>query len=138
MANHTARKSSFRNLDSKPELHFPYVPEGVYAKMACCNLGFQMRWSAEELERRLEEQGSPHVLQFLADGDDQEPESWRLYADGTLVASGTGAYARSCFEVGENHFLEVLAKAVESAALPEISPRECWLLRRAAAIAKAS
>ena len=54
MGNFTTGINSFLNMDSKRELHFPYEPSGVYAKMACCNLGFQMRWCAEELERRLE------------------------------------------------------------------------------------
>ena len=136
MGNFTTGINSFLNMDSKRELHFPYEPSGVYAKMACCNLGFQMRWCAEELERRLEKQGSPHVIQFKCEGSEQEPEGWELFADGRLVASGTGDFARSCFEQGSEEFLSVLARAVDAAELPEISQREYWLLCRARRIAQ--
>ena len=54
----------------------------MYAKMACCNLGYQMRWSAEELERRLEKQGNPHVIQFKCEGSEQEYHEQRSEAAG--------------------------------------------------------
>ena len=136
MGNFTTGINSFLNMDSKRELHFPYEPSGVYAKMACCNLGFQMRWCAEELERRLEQQGTPHVIQFKCEGKDEEPESWELFADGGRVASGTGDFARSCFEQGSDEFLNVLERAVSQTRLPEISQREYWLLCRARRIAR--
>lgn len=93
-------------------------PCGYISAMAKANLGHQMRYSAHVLEQELVANGTPRILQLQTSGGDCAPEDWRLYANGILVASGSGDYARQCFEKNSRVFLSVLRKAVEASSEP--------------------
>lgn len=86
--------------------------------MAKANLGHQMRYSAHILEQELVADGTPRVLQLQTHGDDRNPENWRLYVNGTLIASGSGDYARQCFEKDPRAFLGIMREAVEASSEP--------------------
>lgn len=93
-------------------------PCGHISAMAKANLGHQMRYSARVLEQELVADGSPHILQLKTRGDDYVPERWRLYANGTLIASGSGDYARQCFEKDPRAFLSIMREAIEASSEP--------------------
>lgn len=106
--------SAFHNL--RPEvkrLHLLVKPTGWTSGMAMDNPGFQMKHSVKLLEQELAETGEPRVLQlFLRGADSRDPDAWELYADGVMVASGTGAFARECFEESATRFLDLCREAV--------------------------
>ena len=103
--------NSYLNLHAKPRpLKLLDEPDGYISAMAKANLGHQMRYSVELLEKELAAEGVPRILQLQTDGD---PAYWRLYANGALVARGTGAFARECFERDARAFLEILRATVE-------------------------
>ena len=57
-----------------------------------------MRFTVQVLEEELCVAGDPHVLQIkLLRDDSRESSSWKLFADGSCVASGSGDFARECF-----------------------------------------
>lgn len=57
-------------------------------------------------------------MQLTTQGDSRNPSFWRLFANGALVASGTGDFARQCFQEGPRVFLDTLSDAVLGAADP--------------------
>ena len=97
-----------------------------------------MRFTVQKLEKELFAAGNPHVLQIKLSGDDlREPSNWKLFADGTCVADGSGAFARECFCEGAEVFLDLCRDAVEAAELRQWSQREYELLSAARGIAMA-
>ena len=96
-----------------------------------------MRFTVQMLEEELCAAGDPHVLQVkLLGNDSREPSSWKLFADGTCVANGSGAFARECFCEGAEVFLDLCRDAVEAAELRQWSQREYKLLSAARRIAE--
>ena len=94
-----------------------------------------MRFTVQMLEEELCAAGNPHVLQIKLLGDDsREPSSWKLFADGTCVADGSGAFARECFYEGAEVFLDLCREAVRAAELRQWSQREYELLSAARGI----
>lgn len=78
------------------------------------------------------------MLQIKLLGDDsREPSSWKLFADGAYVASGSGDFARECFYKGAEVFLDLCRDAVDAAELCQWSQREYELLSAARGIAGA-
>ena len=98
----------------------------------------QMRFTVQKLEEELCAAGNPHVLQIKLLGDDsREPSSWKLFADGACIASGSGDLARECFCEGAEVFLDLCRDAVHAADLRQWSQREYELLASARGIAMA-
>ena len=105
--------NSYLNLQATPRpLKLIDEPCGYVSAMAKANLGHQMRYSVELLEKQLADEGAPRILQLQTEGDERDPSYWKLYANGELVASGTGEFARECFERDAAAFLEVAREAV--------------------------
>lgn len=116
--------NSYLNLQAEPRpLKLLDEPDGYISAMAKANLGHQMRYSVELLEKELADEGAPRILQLQTDGDPADPAHWSLYANGALVASGTGEFARECFERDARAFLEKLREAVVATADPMTSDR---------------
>ncbi|MBR2834286.1 MAG: hypothetical protein IKE43_01030 [Coriobacteriales bacterium] len=120
---------------SKTKIKILSNPGNYIAHMAQDNVGYQMQYSISSLEKILEKEGNPHVLQMNCQGSRQEPIHWMLYADGIKVASGTGTYAKECFIEAAEKFRDICREAVEAANLPHLSEHDYWLLKRAQAIA---
>ena len=98
----------FLNLSvERPRMHLLDEPTGYISAMGKSNLGHQIRYSAERLEAELSDDGKPHVLQLVCEGDEREPQSWTLYADGLKCAHGTGEFARACFCEAADAFMGV-------------------------------
>ncbi|WP_165248456.1 hypothetical protein [Adlercreutzia sp. ZJ141] len=113
-------------------------PSGYVSSLAMDNLGYQMQYSIDVLESDLAKVNNPHVLQLnlqWQDDDWQNPTAWKLYADGFLVASGTGDYARNLFQKSADAFLQVCRRAVEKAGLAALSEHDYRILSCARAIA---
>ena len=115
-------KRNFHNLTVKhKQMHLLDEPHNLSAAFAKNNLAHQMRYSIELLEATLRSNGTPHVLQLKLEGEDkQNPSSWTLYADGELVAHGTGEFAQECFLKNAHVFLDTCQDAINFANLP------CW------------
>lgn len=97
-----------------------------------------MRFTVQVLGEELCAAGNPHVLQIKLLGDDsREPSSWKLFADGTCVADGSGVFAHECFCEGAEVFLDLCRDTVETAELRQWSQREYELLRAARGVAMA-
>lgn len=128
---------NFLNLAAKPKrMHLLDKPNGYASAMVKSSLSHQMRFTVKRLEEELCAAGDPHVLQVKLIGDDsREPSSWKLFADGTCVADGSGAFARECFYEGAEVFLDLCRDAVEAAELRQWSQREYELLSAAREIA---
>ena len=77
------------------------------------------------------------MLQLVCEGDEREPQSWTLYANGLKCAHGTGEFARTCFCEAADAFMGVCREAVRAAALPSRSKHDHDLLRAARRIAAA-
>lgn len=124
----------------KRQLHYLDVPHGFVSGMAHGNLGYQMQYSVRLLERKLADEGHPHVLQLNAFGGGEcgwmNPDRWHLYADGIEVANGSGEFARVCFKDSAEAFLGACREAVQDACLADLSEREFYLLCRARDIAR--
>ena len=85
----------FLNLNvERPRMHLLDEPTGYISAMGKANLSHQIRYSVERLEAELAESDEPRVLQLVCMGDEREPRSWTLYADGLKCAHGTGEFAR--------------------------------------------
>lgn len=100
MDNFSVRSErNFHNLIVKPkQMHLLDKPNGYASAMVKSSLSHQMRFTVQKLEEELCAAGNPHVLQIKLLGDDsREPSGWKLFADGTCVADGSGAFARECF-----------------------------------------
>lgn len=138
MDNFSVRaERNFHNLVVKPNrMHLLDKPNSYASAMVKSSLSHQMRFSVQKLEEELCAAGDPHVLQIKLLGDDShEPSSWKLFADGTCVASGTGAFARECFCEGAEVFLNLCRDAASAAKLHQWSQREYELLSAARGIA---
>lgn len=140
MDNASARNvCDYRNLaiENKP-LHWLDAPSGAVSAMAKGNLGYQMRYSVETLESELAETTGRHVLQLVMEGDtDRDPRQWSLYADGFCVASGSGEFARACFQKDAHAFKDVCRSAVKASerdGLPLLDERDFRLLRTCRAV----
>ncbi|WP_343006231.1 hypothetical protein [Collinsella aerofaciens] len=132
-------KRNFHNLVVKPErMHLLDGLSGYASAMVKSSLSHQMRFTVQVLEEELCTAGSPHVLQIKLLGDDsREPSRWKLFADGTCVADGSGDFARKCFCKGAEVFLNLCRDAVDAAELRQWSQREYELLSAARGIAGA-
>lgn len=130
---------NFHNLAVKPKrMHLLDKPNGYASALVKSSLSHQMRFTVQKLEEELCAAGDPHVLQIKLIGDDsREASNWKLFADGTCVASGTGAFARECFCEGAEVFLDLCRDAVRAAELHQWSQREYELLSAARRIAGA-
>lgn len=130
---------SFHNLAAKPKrMHLLDEPSDYASAMAKSNLSHQMRFTVQVLEEDLCAAGDPHVLQIKLSGDSlREPSSWKLFADGTCIANGSGDFARKCFCEGAEVFLDLCRDAVEAAELCQWNQREYELLSAARGIAMA-
>lgn len=120
MDNFSVRSErNFHNLVVKPKrMHLLDEPNGYTSALVKSSLSHQMRFTAQMLEEELRAAGDPHVLQIKLLGDDsREPSSWKLFADGTCAADGSGAFARECFCEGAEAFLDLCQDAVEAAEL---------------------
>lgn len=138
MDNFPARdERNFHNLAAKPNrMHLLDKPSGYASAMVKNSLSHQMRFTVQVLEKELYAAGNPHVLQIKLSGDSsREPSSWKLFADGTCIADGSGAFARECFCEGAEVFLDLCRDAVEAAELRQWSEREYELLSVAHGIA---
>lgn len=140
MDNFSVRSErNFHNLAAKPKrMHLLDKPNGYASAMVKGSLSHQMRFTVEKLEEELCAAGNPHVLQIKLLGDDsREPSSWKLFADGTCVASGSGDFARECFCESTEVFLDLCRDAVDAAELCQWNQREYELLSAARGIAGA-
>ncbi len=138
MDNFSVRSErNFHNLAAKPKrMHLLDEPSGYASAMVKNSLSHRMRFTVQKLEEELCAAGNPHVLQIKLFGDDlREPSSWKLFADGARVASGSGDFARECFCEGAEVFLDLCRDAVETAELCQWSEREYELLGAARGIA---
>lgn len=138
MDNFSVRSErNFHNLAAKPKrMHLLDKPNGYASAMVKSSLPHQMCFTVQALEKELYTAGDPHVLQIKLLGDDsRELSSWKLFADGTCVASGSGDFARECFCEGAEVFLDLCRDAVETAELCQWSEREYALLGAARGIA---
>lgn len=138
MDNFSVRSErNFHNLVVKPNrMYLLDKPNGYASAMVKSSLSHQMRFTVQKLEEELCAAGNPHALQIKLSGDDsREPSSWKLFADGTCVADGSGEFARECFCEGAEVFLDLCRDAVDAAELPQWSKREYELLSAARGIA---
>lgn len=138
MDNFSVRSErNFHNLIVKPkQMHLLDKPNGYASAIVKSSLSHQMRFTVQKLEEELCAAGNPHVLQIKLLGDDsREPSGWKLFADGTCVADGSGAFARECFYERAEVFLDLCRDAVEAAGLRQWSEREYELLSAARGIA---
>ena len=128
---------NFHNLLAKPNrMHLLDEPSGYASAMVKNNLPHQMRFTVQALEKELCAAGNPHVLHIKLSGDNlREPSGWELFADGTCIADGSGAFARECFCEGAEVFLDLCRDAVDAAELPQWTQREYELLSAARGIA---
>lgn len=128
---------NFHNLVVKPKrIHLLDKPNGYASAMVKSSLSHQMRFTVQKLEDELCTAGNPHVLQIKLLGDDsRKPSSWKLFADGACVASGSGDFARECFCEGAEVFLDLCRNAVDAARLHQWSQREYELLSTTRGIA---
>lgn len=128
---------NFHNLVVKPKrMHLLDKPNGYASAMVKSSLSHQMRFTVQKLEEELRTAGDPHVLQIKLSGNDpREPSSWKLFADGTCIADGSGDFARECFCKGAEVFLDLCRDAVEAAELYQWSQREYELLSAARGVA---
>lgn len=138
MDNFSVRSErNFHNLIAKPNhMHLLDKPNGYASAMVKSSLSHQMRFTVQKLEEEFCAAGDPHVLQIKLSGNDsREPSSWKLFADGVCIASGSGSFARECFYGGAEVFLDLCRDAVETAKLRQWSQREYELLSAARGIA---
>lgn len=140
MDNFSVRSErNFHNLDAQPKpMHLLDKPNGYASAMIKSSLSHQMRFTVQKLEKELCAAGNPHVLQIKLLGDDsREPSSWKLFADGTCIADGSGDFARKCFCESAEVFLDLCRDAIEAAELRQWNQREYELLSAARGIAMA-
>lgn len=126
MNNFSVRSErNFHNLVAQPKrMHLLDEPSGYASAMAKSSLSHQMRFTVQVLEEELCVAGNPHVLQIKLIGDDsREPSGWKLFADGTCVADGSGDFARECFCERAEVFLDLCRDAVNAAELRQWSQR---------------
>ena len=128
-------RSTYLNLTVNTPIQLLDEPSGYVSALAKNCLGHQMRHAAHLAARELEEAHTPHVLQLVLD-DERTPSHWELYADGQLVASGSGEYVRTLLVDDARAFLQLALDAVRTADLPPLTADEYRLLLVAQALAK--
>lgn len=141
MDNFSARsKRNFHNLVVKPNhMHLMDKPNGYASAMVKSSLSHQMRFTVQKLEEELCAAGDPHVLQIkLLECDSREPSSWELFADGTCVADGSGAFVMDAIDQGmtqpcktwgdHDAFADIAEAIVLSKAAFDIKERACQTL----------
>lgn len=130
---------NFHNLVVKPNhMYLLDKPNGYASAMVRSSLSHQMRFTVQVLKEELCATGDPHVLQIkLLEDASREPSSWKLFADGTCIADGSGDFARKCFCEGAEVFLDLCRDAVNAAELYQWSQREYELLSAARGVAMA-
>ncbi len=139
MDNFSVRSErNFHNLVAQPKrMHLLDKPNGYASALVTSSLSHPMRFTVQVLEKELCAAGAPHVLQIKLLGDDsREPSSWKLFADGTCIANGSGDFAHECFCEGAEVFLNLCRDAVRAAELHQWSQREYELLSAARGIAR--
>ena len=121
------------------EMRYLREPHGFAEGMAWGNLGYQMAYSAKVLEERLAEEGRFFVLQLNMErgggGGWKNPMSWRLYANGREVASGSGKSARECFYESAEKFMEQCRTAIDESGVEPACKHDYHLLKTAQRIA---
>lgn len=129
---------NFHNLAAKPRrMHLLDGPNGYASAMIKSSLSHQMRFTVQKLEEELCATGDPHVLQVKLLGEDsREPSSWKLFADGTCIADGSGDFARERFCEGAEVFLDLCRDAVRAAELHQWDQGEYELLSAARGVAE--
>lgn len=103
MDNFSVRSErNFHNLVVKPKrMHLLDKPNSYASAMVKSSLSHQMRFTVQVLEEELCTAGDPHVLQIkLLGNDSREPSSWKLFADGTCVVDGSGAFVMDAIDQG--------------------------------------
>lgn len=124
------------------KMHYLHKPVSFNTAVSWTTLDHQVRYSVQVLERELNEQGNPHILQLeldpqsYLDNPNLTIQTWTLYADGLRVAHGEGSFARECFEKSADEFLNVCRQAVLAADLQKNSVEEYELLRKVRNIAE--
>lgn len=131
---------NFHNLIVKPNhMHLLDKPNGYASAMVKSSLSHQMRFTAQKLEQELCAAGNPHVLQIQLLGDDsREPSSWKLFADGTCIADGSGDFVMDAIDQGmiqacktwgdHDAFADIAEAIVLSEAAFDIKGRACQTL----------
>ncbi|WP_288219365.1 hypothetical protein [uncultured Adlercreutzia sp.] len=121
------------------EMHYLREPHGFAEGTAWGNLGYQMAYSAKVLEERLAEEGRFFVLQLNVErgggGGWKNPTSWRLYANGRKVASGSGDFARECFYESAERFMDECRAALDDSGIAPVDEHDYRLLKTAQRIA---
>lgn len=138
-SNENSKTVSTTRFDTpRKELHCIDKPSGFVSGMAKDNYGYQMAYSVALLEKQFADEDLYYVLQLNtpADEDYRDPSSWRLYANGTEVASGSGDFAQACFYASEASFLEQCREAVLSSGVPSVEANEYRLLKLSQKIAR--
>ncbi len=122
-------KYKYWNLRAQDErkIHYFLQPHGVGARMMA-ELGHQMKYTIEQLEKDLAKEGIYHYLQLDISGSNAEPSSWTLYVNGKRAASGEGKYARELFYKDAYAFYNLCKEAIEYAEIPSYSESEYKLL----------
>lgn len=135
--NVSAVRNPYLDLRPVPKPIVPFHrPTSWPGAMVANNLDYQMRCSVGALEDELAKAGEARVVQFLLlGGEPRHSESWELYIDGGLVASGSSEFALECFRQSGTRFLEVCRKAVAANASKAFSSREHELLKAVRGIA---
>lgn len=141
MNNFSVRSErNFHNLVVKPKrMHLLDEPSSYASAMVKSGLSRQMRFTVQKPEEELCVAGDPHVLQIKLLGDDsREPSSWELFADGTCVADGSGAFVmdaidqsmiQACKTWGDHDaFADIAEAIVLSKAAFDIKERACQTL----------
>lgn len=141
MDNFSVRSErNFHNLAAKPRrMHLLDEPSGYTSAMVKSSLSHQMRFTVEKLEEELCAAGDPHVLQIKLLGDgSREPSGWKLFADGTCVADGSGAFVMDAIDQGmiqvcktwgdHDAFADIAEAIVLSKAAFDIKERACQTL----------
>lgn len=128
---------NFHNLVVKPNhMHLLNEPNGYASAMVKSSLSHQMRFTVQKLEEELCAAGDPHVLQIkLLGNDSREPSSWKLFADGTCVVDGSGAFVMDAIDQGmiqacktwgdHDEFADIAEAIVPSKAAFDINKRAC-------------
>lgn len=141
MDNFSVRSErNFHNLVVKPNhMHLLDKPNGYASAMVKSSLSHQIRFTVQVLEEELCVAGDPHVLQIKLSGDNlREPSSWKLFADGTCIADGSGAFVMDAIDQGmiqacktwrdHDAFADIAEAIVLSKAAFDINERACQTL----------
>lgn len=135
--------------DMKPESYYDlrYEPDrirclsnisGATAGIIAANLGYQLQYSVQQLEKQLVEEGTPHILQPNLDwayNDWRDPTYWWFFADGSLLSCGSGEYARDILARDPTGFQQLCRNAIADKELSPLDDRTYMILNLARSIA---